>query len=102
MRKKDYVVSVKVIKGYNGKELKPEEQYYEYFSYDRYAGSMSSGYPCFDCLNHAERFESVEEAEKTFNNCKKDLELTTSMSKIDLSTIAIRKIVVKTKKMLTW
>ena len=102
MQKKDYVVSVKVTKGYDGKELKPEEQYYEYFSYDRYAGSMSSDYPCFDCLSHAERFESVEEAEKTFNKYKKDLEITASMSMIDLSTIAVRKIVVKTKKMLTW
>ena len=61
-----YVVSLKRVVNYLGERLKDDEQYFEYMQFDRYAGSMSTGYPCFGDLMHAERYDSVDEAKQAF------------------------------------
>ena len=59
-----FVVSVKRLFDYSGNRLdKPE---YEYFGYDRYAGSFSTGYPTWMCFHNAEIFKTAEEAKKTY------------------------------------
>lgn len=95
----DYVVSVKRVRDYNGEECEP---YWEYASYDRYAGAMSSGCPCFDYLNHAITYDSVEEAEEKFKYWWKYYIQGHSnfQRNYDASTLAIRKINFSTKKKL--
>ena len=59
-----FVVSVKRLFDYSGNKLdKPE---YEYFGYDRYAGSFSTGYPTWMSLHQAETFKTVEQAKKVY------------------------------------
>ena len=50
----NYVVSVKRIVDHLGNPIKEEDQYYEYMSYDKYAGSMSTGYPCWGYLRRSD------------------------------------------------
>lgn len=59
-----FVISVKRLFDYLGNKLdKPE---YEYFGYDKYAGSLSTGYPCWQDFYHAETFETAEEAKDVY------------------------------------
>ena len=59
-----FVVSIKRLFDYSGNKLdKPE---YEYFGYDRYAGSFSTGYPTWIDFYHAETFKTAEEAKKVY------------------------------------
>lgn len=59
-----FVVSIKRLFDYSGNRLcKPE---YEYFGYDRYAGSFSTGYPTWMRFRNAETFKTAEEAKKTY------------------------------------
>ena len=59
-----FVVSIKKLFDYLGNRLdKPE---YEYFGYDRYAGSFSTGYPTWIDFHHAETFKTAEEAKKVY------------------------------------
>lgn len=97
----NYVISVKRVKTYSGDVLKPEEQYFEYAGLDNYAGSFSSGYPVFLYETHAERFKTVEDAEKWWNSNKKYLLSRLREDNYDINTLAIRKCVYSTKKKLT-
>ena len=83
-----FVVSVKRLFGYSGNKLdKPE---YEYFGYDRYAGSFSTGYPTWIDFHHAETFKTAEEAKKVY---MKNLHyLTCSWKNYDMDSIRIREI----------
>lgn len=59
-----FVVSIKKLFDYLGNKLdKPE---YEYFGYDRYAGSFSTGYPIWTGFYHAETFKTAKEAKKAY------------------------------------
>ena len=59
-----FVVSIKKLFDYLGNRLdKPE---YEYFGYDRYAGSFSTGYPTWMRFRNAEIFKTAEEAKKVY------------------------------------
>lgn len=59
-----FVISIKRLYDYSGNRLdKPE---YEYFGYDRYAGSFSTGYPTWMRFRNAEIFKTAEEAKKTY------------------------------------
>lgn len=101
MSEKNYVISIKRVKNYVGEKLETPE--WEYASYDRYAGSMSSGYPCFDgFIGHAIRFASVEEAEKEFPKWFKDFAYGHSryQEDYDMDSLAIRKITFVTKRRL--
>lgn len=59
-----FVISVKRLFDYSGNRLEKPE--YEYFGYDRYAGSFSTGYPTWESFYHAETFKTVEEAKKAY------------------------------------
>lgn len=94
-----YVISILRVRDYADNECKP---YWEYASHDRYAGGMSSGYPCFDrCLSHADRYHSVKEAENAFNKWWDNFRCCDFNEKYDIDSLAIRKINIVTKKKLT-
>ena len=95
----DYVISIKRVRNYSGEECEP---YWEYTSYDRYAGALSSGYPCFDHLNHAIKYNSVKEAEESFKSWWSGFVYGHRNYHLDydISTLAIRKITFNTKKKL--
>lgn len=97
-----YVVSLKRVVNCLGEQLKDEEQYFEYFQYDNYAGVHSTGYPCFGSLTHAKKFNSVEEAKETFERNLKDLKLTENIANFDVYTLAVRKITFHSKAKLKW
>ena len=59
-----FVISVKRLFDYSGNRLEKLE--YEYFGYDRYAGSFSTGYPTWIDFHHAETFKTAEEAKKVY------------------------------------
>lgn len=59
-----FVISIKRLFDYLGNKLdKPE---YEYFGYDRYDGSYSTGYPTWMSIRHAEKFKTAEQAKKVY------------------------------------
>ena len=59
-----FVVSIRRLFDHSENKLdKPE---YEYFGYDRYAGSFSTGYPTWMRFRKAEIFKTAEEAKKTY------------------------------------
>lgn len=92
-----YVISIKRIKDYQGKPLETPE--WEYAGYDRYSGSMSTGYPCFtNYLGYAEKFKSAEAAKETLPKWIKDFMYPTKSldNAYDWSSLAIRKIVFHT------
>lgn len=93
-----YVISIKR-KNQTEIQAKINPDGWEYFGYDRYCGSFSTGYPIFMTHNY-ETFKSIEEAEEVFNKNKKDL--LSEMHKYDVSTLAIRKIIYKSEKRLIW
>lgn len=92
-----YIISIKRIKDYNGKPLSEPE--WEYASYDRYAGSMSTGYPCFtSCIGYANKFKSADAARESLSDWLKDFMYPTKRldDSYDWSSLAIRKIVFHT------
>lgn len=98
--KDTYVISILRVKDYTGNKCEP---YWEYTSYDNYAGSMSSGCPCFsDVLGHAEIYSSVEEAEEKFHKWWDGFTsgCNNYRSKYDIKSLGIRKIIFSTKKKL--
>ena len=100
---KKFVISIKRIKSYGTNETLPDnEQYWEYAAYDRYAGSFSTGYPCFGFEWHAESFQSVEEAEKWWNaNEEYMFDGYNKKSCYDISTLAIRERIYRPSKKLS-
>lgn len=59
-----FVIAIKKIFDYDGTKLnKPE---YEYFGYDKYAGSFSTGYPTWMRFRQAEIFKTAEEAKEVY------------------------------------
>lgn len=90
--KSSYIISIQRVTSYTGKKLDNPE--WEYAQYDNYAGSFSTGYPCFGSLLHAIKFNSVEEAEKWFEEEKEYL--TPRLNKnYNLSSLGIRKMEIK-------
>lgn len=59
-----FVISVKRLFDCLGNRLEKPE--YEYFGYDRYAGSFSTGYPTWMRFRNAEIFKTAEEAKKVY------------------------------------
>ncbi len=59
-----FVISIKILFDCSGNRLEKPE--YEYFSYDKYAGSFSTGYPTWDDFYHAETFKTAEQAKKVY------------------------------------
>lgn len=57
-----FVISIKRLFDYLGNKLEKPE--YEYFGYDRYAGSFSTGYPTWMDFYQAETFKTAEQAKK--------------------------------------
>lgn len=94
-----FVISIKRIRKYNGEKLNDKDQYWEYGMYDRYAGSFSTGYPCFGNLSNSEKFKTVEEARKWWNSCKKNLRY--DAKDYDRSTLGIRECIFKTVEKLS-
>ena len=90
--KSSYVISIQRVTSYTGKKLDTPE--WEYAQYDNYAGSFSTGYPCFSSLLHAIKFNSVEEAEKWFKEEKKYLTPILDRN-YNLSSLGIRKMEIK-------
>ena len=88
--KSSYVISIQRVTSYTGKKLDTPE--WEYAQYDNYAGSFSTGYPCFSSLLHAIKFNSVEEAEEWLYKNKKYLGLDKNYN---LSSLGIRKMEIK-------
>lgn len=93
-----FVVSIKRLFDYSGNRLdKPE---YEYFGYDRYAGSFSTGYPTWMRFRNAEIFKTAEEAKKTY---MENLHiLTCGWKNYDRDSIRIREIKFKSVEKLPW
>ena len=89
--KSSYVISIQRVTSYTGKKLDAPEL--EYAQYDNYAGSFSTGYPCFGSLLHAIKFNSVEEAEKWFAEEKTYLDF--DSRNYNLSSLGIRKMEIK-------
>ena len=92
-----YVISIKR-KNQTEIEAKINPEGWEYFGYDNYSGSFSSGYPIFTTHNY-ETFKSIEDAEKEFKENRKNI--LGNLEKYDFNTLGIRKIVYKTEKMLS-
>lgn len=59
-----FVVSIKRLFDYSGNRLEKPE--YEYFGYDRYDGSFSTGYPIWMGVHNAETFKTAEQAKKVY------------------------------------
>ena len=90
------VIAVLRIRDYSNKECEP---YWEFASYDQYAGSFSSGYPCFDNnLVHAITFKNVADAEDRFKRWWKDYVLGHSGydRSYDMSTLCIKELKLET------
>ena len=83
-----YVISVKRIRYCTGEQIPEEQQYWEYASYDNYDCS------CFDNINRAEDFKTIENAKAWWEEFKRYLTCVYEKD-YDFSTIAIRKLVFK-------
>lgn len=93
-----FVISIKKLFDYSGNRLEKPE--YEYFGYDRYAGSFSTGYPTWMRFCNAEIFKTAEEAKKVY---LKDLYyLTCSWENYDRDSIRICEIKFKPVEKLPW
>ena len=93
-----FVISIKRLFDYSGNRL--EEPEYEYFSYDRYAGSFSTGYPTWGSFYHAETFKTAEEAKKVYMENLRIL--TCSWSNYDRDSIRICEVKFKPIEKLPW
>lgn len=92
MKKIVYVISIKRVRDYDPYPEKKllAKPVWEYASFDRYAGSMSSGLPVFDSYRpHAHEFRSVEAAKEWWINNKRYI--LERPEDFDLSSVAIRK-----------
>lgn len=104
MKNKDnamYVISILRVRDYSGNKCEP---YWEYASYDTHAGSLSTGYPCFDSLTYANHYSSVEDAEDQFPKWWEDFvygHSTRYKQDYDIKSLGIRKVIFNTKKKLT-
>lgn len=98
-----FVISVKRVRNCWGDKCEP---YWEYTSYDNYAGAMSSGYPCFDRLNHAITYDSMKDAEEKFKKWWRTFRSANSniAERYDLSTLGVREMRLSTlqEKALDW
>lgn len=93
-----FVISIKRLFDYLGNRLEKPE--YEYFGYDRYAGSFSTGYPTWMRFRNAEIFKTAEEAKKTY---MENLHiLTCGWKNYDRDSIRIREIKFKPVEKLPW
>ena len=93
-----FVVSVKRLFDHSGNRLdKPE---YEYFGYDRYAGSFSTGYPTWESFYHAETFKTAEEAKKVYMENLRIL--VCSWGEHDRGSVRIHEIKFKPVEKLPW
>ena len=91
MKNSYYVISIKRVRADNGAPIVPEEQFFEYFTYDRGCGSFSSGLPCLSSyLDSAMQFASLESAMKKFEEAKSSFEFRKGL--YNLSTLAVRKV----------
>lgn len=74
-----------------------EEYEWCYAALDDYAGSFSTGYPCWDHFDgHAKQFNTVEDAEKWLESNRSFL--FSRSGDIKLETLGIRKKIYKTVK----
>ena len=93
-----FVISIKKLFDYSGNRLEKPE--YEYFGYDRYSGSFSTGYPTWMRFRNAEIFRTAEEAKKVY---LKDLYyLIYSWKDYDRDSIRIREIKFNPVEKLSW
>ena len=93
-----FVVSIKKLFDYLGNRLdKPE---YEYFGYDRYAGSFSTGYTTWESFYHAETFKTAEEAKKVYMENLRILAC--SWGEYDRDSVRIHEIKFKPIEKLPW
>ncbi len=93
-----FVISVKRLFDYSGNRLEKPE--YEYFSYDKYAGSFSTGYPIWDDFYHAETFKTAEQAKKVYIENLRIL--ICSWENYDRDSIRICEIQFKSVEKLSW
>ena len=91
-----YVISIKQIKSYNGKDLPVEEQQFCYAQLDD-KGPLASGYPCFSVFYGAKTFITEKDAEEWWEHNKKYL-IHAIETRYDINTLAIRKIVFNKRK----
>lgn len=94
-----FVISVKRLFDYLGNKLdKPE---YEYFGYDRYASSFSTGYPTWmNRIHQAEIFKTAEEAKKIYMENLRILHC--SWKDYDRDSIRICEVKFKSVESLPW
>ena len=93
-----FVISIKRLFDYLGNGLEKPE--YEYFGYDRYAGSFSTGYPTWMRFRNAEIFKTAEEAKKVY---MENLHiLTCGWKNYDRDSIRICEIKFKPAEKLPW
>ena len=93
-----FVISVKRLFDYSGNRLEKPE--YEYFGYDRYAGSFSTGYPTWDAFYQAEIFKTAEQAKKVYMENLRILDC--SWGECDRDSIRICEIKFKPVEKLPW
>lgn len=93
-----FVISVKRLFDHSGNRLEKPE--YEYFGYDRYDGSYSTGYPTWMKFYHAETFKTAEQAKKVY---MENLPILLSNWKdYDRGSIRIREVKFKPVEKLPW
>ena len=93
-----FVISIKRLFDYSGNRLEKPE--YEYFGYDRYDGSYSTGYPTWMNFYHAETFKTAEQAKKVY---MENLHILLSNWKdYDRGSIRIREVKFKPVEKLPW
>lgn len=92
-----HVISVKMVRDWEGKELSEDKQEFMYAQYDN--GRMGSGYSWWFSFYGAKTFESVEQAQEWWNKEKSyllgDYYKVNGQLRIDVSTLGIRKIMFK-------
>lgn len=92
----DYVISIKRVKDREGNNLSKRKQYSEFLtSNNKYFGYQEYYFDTFNFIDSTVIFHSVEEAEKCFNEIKKNMLSFINNNDYDLSTLAVRKIVLK-------
>lgn len=93
-----FVISIKRIFDCLGNRLEKPE--YEYFGYDKYGGSYSTGYPTWMGFHQAETFKTAEEAKKAYMEYLHIL--TCSWTDYDRDSIRICEIKFKPTEKLPW
>lgn len=93
-----FVISIKRLFDYSGNKLDTLE--YEYFGYDRYGGSYSTGYPTWMRFRQAEIFKTAEQAKKVYMENLRILAC--DWSKYDRDSVKVCKIKCKPIEALPW